>query len=129
MVLDGHVNQVVQEIGKLPNPDPSDTAPWNKETEELLAKVIAIDPAFEASRGDFRRQAQEWAGLDVDPTAELFVFVGRWSNQKGVDLIADVFPAVLEKHSKVQVGCYSSNLYISRTCTDSPTAYSDRSCY
>ncbi|TID22987.1 glycosyltransferase family 5 protein [Venturia nashicola] len=93
----------LKEIGKLPNPDPSDTAPWNKETEELLAKVITVDPAYEASRGDLRRQAQEWASLDVDPTAELFVFVGRWSNQKGVDLIADVFPAVLEKHSKVQL--------------------------
>lgn len=87
----------------MPNPDPSDTAPWNRETEELLAKVITVDPAYEASRGDLRRQAQEWAHLDVDPTAELFVFVGRWSNQKGVDLIADVFPALLENHSKVQV--------------------------
>jgi alpha-1,3-glucan synthase len=37
--------------------------------------------------------------------AELFVFVGRWSNQKGVDLIADVFPAILEKNSKVQLIC------------------------
>ncbi|QDS68915.1 hypothetical protein FKW77_008195 [Venturia effusa] len=93
----------LKEIGKLPNPDPSDTAPWNRETEELLARVITVDPVFEASRGDLRRQAQEWAGLDIDPTAELFVFVGRWSNQKGVDLIADVFPAVLEKHSRVQL--------------------------
>jgi alpha-1,3-glucan synthase len=85
----------------LPNPDPSDTEPWDREAEER--QVITVDPAYEASRGDLRRQAQEWAKLDVDPTAELFVFVGRWSNQKGVDLIADVFPAVLEKHSKVQL--------------------------
>ena len=35
--------------------------------------------------------------------AELFVFVGRWSQQKGVDLIADVFPAVLKANSKVQL--------------------------
>jgi alpha-1,3-glucan synthase len=92
----------------LPNPDPSDTEPWDRETEEN--QVITVDPAYEASRGDLRRQAQEWAKLDVDPTAELFVFVGRWSNQKGVDLIADVFPAVLEKHSKVQVSFQRSNL-------------------
>jgi alpha-1,3-glucan synthase len=37
--------------------------------------------------------------------AELFVFVGRWSQQKGVDLIADVFFSVLEENPKVQLIC------------------------
>ena len=89
------------EIGKLPNPDPSDTyvylrrerpsktyantcnaisEPWDPEAE--AKQVITVDQAYEASRGDLRRQAQEWAGLDVNPNAELFVFVGRWSVQK-----------------------------------------------
>jgi hypothetical protein len=36
------------------------------------------EDVFEASRAAFKRQAQEWAGLKVDPEAELFVFVGRW---------------------------------------------------
>ena len=27
----------------------------------------------------------------------------RWSNQKGVDAIADVFPSILERHSHVQL--------------------------
>jgi alpha-1,3-glucan synthase len=93
----------LKNIGKLPNPDPSDTEPWN--AEEEASQVIKVDAEFEASRGALRQQAQEWAGLDVDPGAELFVFVGRWSNQKGIDLIADVFPAVLEKHSRVQLIC------------------------
>ena len=70
----------LKEIGKLPNPDPSDTDPWDREAE--ARQVITVDPAYEASRGDLRRQAQEWAQLDVDPKAELFVFVGRWSTQK-----------------------------------------------
>jgi alpha-1,3-glucan synthase len=93
----------LKEIGKLPNPDPSDTEPWDPEAE--ARQVIQVDPAYEKSRGIDRCQAQEWAGLQVDPTAELFVFVGRWSVQKGVDLIADVFPAILEKHSNVQLIC------------------------
>lgn len=48
-----------------------------------------------------------------DPTAELFVFVGRWSLQKGVDLIADIFPSILEKHPKAQLICVGPviNLY------------------
>jgi alpha-1,3-glucan synthase len=43
-----------------------------------------VDLEFEAGRAELRRQAQEWAGLDQNPEAELFVFVGRWSTQKGV---------------------------------------------
>lgn len=93
----------LKEIGKLPNPDPSDTEPWDEEAE--AKQVITVDPAFEAARGDLRKQAQEWANLKVDPNADLFVFVGRWSVQKGVDLIADVFPAVLEKHKNTQLIC------------------------
>jgi alpha-1,3-glucan synthase len=93
----------LKEIGKLPNPDPSDTEPWDEEAE--AKQVITVDPAFEAARGGLRKQAQEWANLKVDPNADLFVFVGRWSVQKGVDLIADVFPAVLEKHKNTQLIC------------------------
>jgi alpha-1,3-glucan synthase len=92
----------LKEVGRLPNPDPSDTAPLEPEQEN---EVITVDPAYEMSRGGLRIQAQQWAGLEQDPNAELFVFVGRWSNQKGVDLIADVFPAILEKHSSVQLIC------------------------
>lgn len=50
-------------------------------------------------------EAQAWAGLEVDPTADLFVFVGRWSEQKGIDLIADVFPSVLQDYPKTQLIC------------------------
>jgi alpha-1,3-glucan synthase len=39
------------------------------------------------------------------PQAELFVFIGRWSQQKGVDLIADVFFSILEENPNVQLIC------------------------
>ena len=84
----------MKEIGKLPNPDPSDTDPWDREAE--ARQVITVDPAYEASRGDLRRQAQEWAQLDVDPNAELFVFVGRWSNQK----VSLSIPAISPSHER-----------------------------
>ncbi|KAK4155658.1 family 5 putative glycoside hydrolase family 13/Glycosyltransferase [Chaetomidium leptoderma] len=94
----------LSKIGSLPNPDPSDTAEWSPELEAAAqAQGVEVDAAFEAGRADLRRQAQEWAGIDQDPDAELFVFVGRWSMQKGVDLIADVFPSVLEHNPKVQL--------------------------
>ncbi|KAI9790086.1 MAG: hypothetical protein M1816_005556 [Peltula sp. TS41687] len=91
----------LKEVGALPNPDPSDTGELNQETP----KDVHADPEFEAERAGFRRQAQEWAGLDQNPAADLFVFVGRWSMQKGVDLIADVFPSILESHPQVQLIC------------------------
>ena len=72
-------------VGSLPNPDPSDTGDWDKK----FPKVKNVDPEenFEASRGALRQQAQEWAGLKVDQEAELFVFVGRWSMQKGKPVV------------------------------------------
>nr|KAK5444405.1 hypothetical protein LTR18_004109 [Exophiala xenobiotica] len=92
----------LKEIRNLPNPDPTDTAPLDPEAEN---QPVVVDSVFEAARGDLRRPAQEWAQLDVNPDAELFVFVGRWSVQKGIDLITDVFPAVLDKHPNVQLIC------------------------
>lgn len=94
----------LQAIGALPNPDPSDTAEWNP-NQSTRASDVQVDEAFETSRGSLRKLAQEWAGLNVDPDAELFVFVGRWSMQKGIDLIADVFPSILEKHPNTQLMC------------------------
>jgi alpha-1,3-glucan synthase len=90
-------------IGSLPNPDPSDLAPWSK--DDKLPDSAPVDVEAEAQRGMLRTQAQGWAGLQVDPDADLFVFVGRWSMQKGVDLIADVFPSILEKNPKAQLIC------------------------
>ena len=93
----------LKKIGALPNPDPSDTGIWDKKLPR--EEDIKIDPAFEAGRPELRRQAQEWAGLEQNPKAELFVFVGRWSMQKGIDLIADVFPAIIESNPNVQLIC------------------------
>jgi len=92
----------LENIGSLPNPDPSDTAPIDKAATTLGATV---NLERERERGALRKQAQEWAGLNVDPNAELFIFVGRWSMQKGIDLIADIFPWVLEKHKNTQLIC------------------------
>ncbi|KAG9248333.1 hypothetical protein BJ878DRAFT_564182 [Calycina marina] len=91
----------LKEIGSLPNPDPTDTAQWERGADDNME--ITVDPEFEGKRPELKRQAQEWAGLKQDPEAHLFVFVGRWSMQKGIDLIADVFPAVLEQYPQVQL--------------------------
>ena len=95
----------LRDVGSLPNPDPSDVAEWQRGENKMTSGSVTVNVEFEASRAGLRRQAQEWAGLQVDGSAELFVFVGRWSIQKGVDLIADIFPTILEKHPKTQLIC------------------------
>ena len=92
----------MKDIGALPNPDPSDTAVWSHTRRLSQAHV---DPDFEAARAQLRMDAQKWANLTIDPNAELFCFVGRWSMQKGIDLIADIFPWVLEKYPTSQLIC------------------------
>lgn len=92
-------------IGALPNPDPSDVADWNRNEQVNDLRNITIDESYEAGRAIRRLKAQEWAGLEARADADLFVFVGRWSMQKGIDLIADVFPAVLEQYPQTQLIC------------------------
>ena len=104
--FEGHevanIAQGLPKVGILPNPDPADIEHFDK---CLPNPDVAIDREYEASRGATRKQAQQWANLNIDESAELFVFVGRWSMQKGIDLIADVFPKVLEENPKAQLIC------------------------
>ena len=52
-------------IGALPNPDPTDTGEWDRKLPDK--DRIVIDQEKEAARGNLRVQAQQWAGLEVNP--------------------------------------------------------------
>lgn len=91
----------LKHVDSLPNPDPTDIAALDE--TPVKAKNVQIDQVAEAARPEHKRQAQEWAGIKQDPNSDLFVFVGRWSKQKGVDLIADVLPSLLDKRPSIQV--------------------------
>ncbi len=82
----------LKHVDSLPNPDPTDIAALDE--IPIKARDVQIDAEAEAARPELKRQAQEWAGIKQDPNSDLFVFVGRWSKQKGVDLIADVMPSL-----------------------------------
>jgi alpha-1,3-glucan synthase len=82
----------LKHVDSLPNPDPSDIAALDEKPVDTAS--VKVDKVAEAARPEQKRQAQEWAGITQDPSADLFVFVGRWSKQKGIDLIADVMPAL-----------------------------------
>ncbi|TFK42547.1 hypothetical protein BDQ12DRAFT_281172 [Crucibulum laeve] len=91
----------LKHVDSLPNPDPTDIAALDE--NPIKAREVEIDQVAEAARPELKRQAQEWAGIKQDPNSDLFVFVGRWSKQKGVDLIADVMPSLLEKRPSIQI--------------------------
>lgn len=91
----------LKHVDSLPNPDPTDIAALDE--QPVKVRDIQVDEAAEAQRPEHKRQAQEWAGIKQDPNSDLFVFVGRWSKQKGVDLIADIWPSLLEKRPSVQL--------------------------
>lgn len=95
----------LKKIGHLPNPDPADKSPCQRQVGSPEDLSIEVDRDYENSRVELRREAQKWAGLKEDASADLFVFVGRWSLQKGIDLIADVFAEVLGSHGNSQLIC------------------------
>jgi len=89
----------LKHVDSLPNPDPSDIEALD--LNPVAAKDIVVDQDAEAKRPEMKRQAQEWAGIAQDPNSDLFVFVGRWSKQKGVDLIADIMPSLCVLHFSI----------------------------
>lgn len=74
---------------------------------------IQIDQNYEYNRGQLREQAQRWAGLQIMPEAELFVFVGRWSMQKGVSI--STFSPIVVHYFEWSLTTAFERLTLSRT--------------
>ena len=88
----------LKSLESLPNPNPRDYG-----DEEQLENIN--EKIDENHRLECKLEAQEWAGLSRSPASTLLVFVGRWSAQKGIDLIADLAPRILDRYQNVQMIC------------------------
>jgi hypothetical protein len=86
-------------LDSIPNPNPQDLDKERDTGSQLTS------PEEDQQRAAKKADAQRWAGLDVSPSATLLVFVGRWSTQKGIDLIADLAPKLFETYKNVQFIC------------------------
>ncbi len=71
-----------------------DTGEWNPATDPHLAADFTAGRWAARARNKAALQAR--LGLDPDPRALLFGVVSRLSWQKGLDLLADTLPALLE---------------------------------
>jgi starch synthase len=78
-----------------------DTSVWNPEKDESLwAPYSARNPEGKITN---KRRLQEKLGLEVSPAVPLMGMVGRLDPQKGLDLLLEVAPSVLEAGAQMVV--------------------------
>ncbi|TDH61337.1 glycogen synthase GlgA [Dankookia rubra] len=78
-----------------------DEAEWDPSRDKALAACFsAADPAPRAAN---KPALQARFGLAPDPAAPLFAFVGRLAWQKGMDLVLDALPALLEAGGQLAI--------------------------
>ncbi len=65
-----------------------DTEEWNPATDEFLARTYDLDTLD--ARAENRRALLEEARLPANDTFPLFGFIGRLTEQKGIDLLTEV---------------------------------------
>ncbi|MEM3445714.1 MAG: glycogen synthase GlgA [Thermoplasmata archaeon] len=72
-----------------------DTEFFNPETDKYLYHNYGIDNAIEGKQKN-KLELQRELRLKQDPEVPLLTYIGRLSEQKGIDLIADVLPKLLD---------------------------------
>lgn len=71
-----------------------DTEEWNPATDPNLAHPYSItDPSGKSVN---KQALQKHLGLHVDPDLPLFGLVGRFTHQKGVDLVLQIAPQLID---------------------------------
>nr|AIA89254.1 CAZy families GT5 protein [uncultured Klebsiella sp.] len=68
---------------------------WNPQSDLLLAARYDRDRLEE--KAENKRQLQIAMGLQVDDKAPLFAVVSRLTSQKGLDLVLEALPGLLEQ--------------------------------
>jgi starch synthase len=79
-----------------------DTARFNPRADAALEKPYT-EETFEEGKAENKRTLQRAQGLKEDADAPLFGFVGRLTNQKGMDLIAAGVPRFLNEGAQVAI--------------------------
>ena len=79
-----------------------DTDIWNPETDKLLAADYDEKSAIKNKKIN-KKALQESLGLDVDEHKMVIGLISRLTNQKGLDLVNDVIPGIMDEHTQVVV--------------------------
>ena len=79
-----------------------DTDNWNPATDKLLAANYDAETAI-ANKKINKKTLQESLGLDVDDHKMVIGLISRLTNQKGLDLVNDIIPSIMDEHTQVVV--------------------------
>ena len=79
-----------------------DTDIWNPATDKLLAADYDKKSAIKNKKIN-KKALQESLGLDVDEHKMVIGLISRLTNQKGLDLVNDVIPGIMDEHTQVVV--------------------------
>ena len=79
-----------------------DTDIWNPATDKLLAADYDEKSAIKNKKIN-KKALQESLGLDVDDNKMVIGLISRLTNQKGLDLVNDVIPGIMDGNTQVVV--------------------------
>ena len=79
-----------------------DTDIWNPATDKLLAADYDEKSAIKNKKIN-KKALQESLGLDVDEHKMVIGLISRLTNQKGLDLVNNVIPGIMDEHTQVVV--------------------------
>lgn len=75
---------------------------WNPATDKLLAATYDSQSVIENKKAN-KKALQEALGLEVDDHKIVIGLISRLTNQKGLDLVNDVIPSIMDEHTQVVV--------------------------
>lgn len=79
-----------------------DTDIWNPATDKLLAAPYDSQNVIENKKAN-KKALQESLGLQVDDHKIVIGLISRLTNQKGLDLVNNVIPHIMDEHTQVVV--------------------------
>ena len=79
-----------------------DTDIWNPATDKLLAAPYNSQNVIE-NKKENKKALQESLGLEVDDHKIVIGLISRLTNQKGLDLVNNVIPHIMDEHTQVVV--------------------------
>ena len=79
-----------------------DTDIWNPATDKLLAAPYDSHNVIENKKAN-KKALQESLGLQVDDHKIVIGLISRLTNQKGLDLVNNVIPHIMDEHTQVVV--------------------------
>ena len=79
-----------------------DTDIWNPATDKLLASNYDAESVIKNKKVN-KKALQEALGLDVDENKMVIGLISRLTNQKGLDLVNDIIPGIMDGNTHVVV--------------------------